>query len=111
MSAIALFTDLHKYYLYEGRADMRKSFDGLCGIVQNIMQRRMKEGDVYVFLNKELTHIKILLYEPDGFTLFYRRLHKGRFKPPVTQTDRGPVALTAYELIVNLQAAPSLPLP
>ena len=33
MSAIALFSDLYNFYLYAGWADIRKSFDGLSGIV------------------------------------------------------------------------------
>lgn len=103
MSAIALLTDQHTYYLYEGRVDMRRSFDGLCGIVQNSMQRSLQEKDVYVFLNKGLTHIKLLLYEPDGFTLFYRRLHKGRFKLPATPMTNGAVQLSANELVCLLR--------
>ncbi len=35
MSSIALFSDLYNYYLYAGKANMRKSFNGLTGIVVN----------------------------------------------------------------------------
>jgi hypothetical protein len=41
MSAIALLTDYHNYYLYSGSADMRKSIDGLCGIVYNELGREV----------------------------------------------------------------------
>ncbi len=33
MSAIAVLTNRHAYYLYNAATDMRKSIDGLCGIV------------------------------------------------------------------------------
>lgn len=82
MSAIALLTDHHSYFLYNAPADMRKSIDGLCGIVYNELGRAVNHTDVFIFLNKRGTHIKLLLQEPDGFTLLYRRLHKGRFIMP-----------------------------
>ncbi|WP_415751030.1 IS66 family insertion sequence element accessory protein TnpB [Chitinophaga sp. LS1] len=42
---------------------MHKSFDGLCGIVTNMMQRQPKDKEVYIFLNKQLPHVTILLHE------------------------------------------------
>ena len=102
MSSIALFSDHHKYFLYAGRADMRKSFDGLSGIVVNQLGRQVNDKDVFIFLNKERTHIKVLLYEPDGFTLFYRRLHKGRFTLPDAPALNGSIQLTATDLLSML---------
>lgn len=103
MSSIALFNDLYNYYLYATGTDMRKSFDGLSGIVVNELGRQVNDKDVFIFLNKECTHIKVLLYEPDGFTLFYRRLHKGKFTRPQATAVDGSIQLNAIELISMLQ--------
>ena len=103
MSSIVLFSDQYNYYLYAGRADMRKSFDGLTGIVVNELGRQINTRDVFIFLNKERTHIKVLLYEADGFTLFYRRLHKGRFTLPAATSEGGSIQLSATHLISLLQ--------
>ena len=70
MSSIVLFSDHHNYFLYGCRVSMRKSFDGLSGIVLNELGRQVNHKDVFIFLNKQRTHIKVLLYEADGFTLF-----------------------------------------
>lgn len=94
MSAIALFSDVYNYYLYACGADMRKSFDALSGIVVNQLGREVNQKDVFIFLNKERTHVKVLLYETDGFTLFYRRLHKGRFTLP--QAHKPPPPMAAF---------------
>jgi hypothetical protein len=53
MSSIALFSDLYNFYLYAGRANMRKPFDGLSGIIINDLGREVNEKDVFIFLNKE----------------------------------------------------------
>jgi len=102
MSSLVLFSDHHNYFLYSGFASMRKSFDGLSGIVLNELGREVNDKDVFIFLNKERTHIKILLYEADGFTLFYRRLHKGRFTLPDATASNGSIQLTATDLLSML---------
>ena len=102
MSAIALLTDYHSYYLYSTHTDMRKSIDGLCGIVYNELGRAVNHKDVFIFLNKRGTHIKLLLHEADGFTLFYRRLHKGRFIMPDTSQAESAIQMSATHLLSML---------
>ena len=76
------------YYLYRHPTDMRKSFDGLCGIVQGTLDRNPCSGDLYIFINKQRNRIKILRWEPGGFVLFYKRLEKGTFElPPCKNGD------------------------
>jgi len=65
---------------------MRKSFDGLCGLVVSAMERRPTSGEVFVFLNRNRTHIKLLHWESGGFVLYYKRLEQGTFSAP---GDRG----------------------
>ena len=69
----------HRFYLYEGHCDMRKSFDGLCGLVVSVMQRQPTSGEVFVFLNRSRTHIKLLHWERGGFVLYYKRLEQCTF--------------------------------
>lgn len=69
----------HRFYLYDGHCDMRKSFDGLCGLVISVMQRQPTSGEVFVFLNRSRTHIKLLHWERGGFVLYYKRLEQGTF--------------------------------
>lgn len=73
------------YYLYEGICDMRKSFDGLCGLVLSAMNRNPTSGEVFVFLNRSRTHVKLLHWEHGGFVLYYKRLEKGTFLLPSTR--------------------------
>jgi len=58
---------------------MRNGFDGLAGIVRNYLRKDPVSGDVFIFLNKTRTHIKLLYWDGDGFALFYKRLERGRY--------------------------------
>lgn len=61
---------------------MRKSFDGLCGLVSSELGRRATSGEVFVFLNRKRTHMKLLQWQQGGFVLYYKRLEKGTFTIP-----------------------------
>lgn len=61
---------------------MRKSFDGLCGLVSGELGRNATSGEVFVFLNKRRTHMKLLHWQNGGFVLYYKRLEKGTFTAP-----------------------------
>jgi transposase len=71
-----------RYFLYKGFTDMRKSFDGLCGLVRNELGKDPASGSVFIFFNKPRTHVKLLFWERDGFALFYKRLERGTFDVP-----------------------------
>jgi transposase len=57
----------HRYFLSRGNADMRKSFDGLSGIIRDGLNKDPLGGDVFVFLNRSCHQIKLLCWEGDGF--------------------------------------------
>jgi len=68
-----------QYHMCCTLIDMRNGFDGLSGIVRNYLNQDPVTGDVFVFLNKPKTHIKLLYWDGDGFVIFYKRLEKGTF--------------------------------
>src|SRR5690625_149373 len=72
----------HRYHLYRGACDMRKSFNGLSGLVRNQLGRDPASGEVFVFLNRRRTLIKLLHWEAGGYVLYYKRLEQGTFTPP-----------------------------
>ncbi|MFO7845399.1 MAG: IS66 family insertion sequence element accessory protein TnpB [Balneolaceae bacterium] len=67
----------HRYNLYRGACDMRKSFNGLSGLVRSELGRDPTSGEVFVFLNRRLTLLKLLHWESGGFVLYYKRLEEG----------------------------------
>jgi transposase len=68
-----------RYFLCCSTIDIRNGFDGLSGIVRNHLKKDPVSGDVFIFLNKTRTHIKLLYWDGDGFALFHKRLERGRY--------------------------------
>lgn len=76
---------LHKtlrYYLYPAPVDMRKSFYTLSGIVSSEMHRNVRDGDVFIFINRRGTIMKILHMEYAGLVIYHKKLESGRFRLP-----------------------------
>jgi len=71
-----------RYYLYPYPADMRKSFYTLSGIVTNHMGHNVQSGDVFIFLNRTLTVIKLLHMECGGLVIYHMKLEEGSFNLP-----------------------------
>ncbi len=90
--------DHRQYHLYRKETDMRKGFDSLCGIIGNEPGKQVMNGDAFIFINKPRTHIKLLLWEKGGFTIFYRRLEKGTFEVPAFDLDAKSMQLTSDQL-------------
>ncbi len=92
-----------RYFLYQGYADMRKSFNGLCGIVTNELEQNIVSGDIFIFLNKRKTHIKLLAWEGDGFAIYYKRLEQGTYEFVAGgAADKGAL-ITYNQLVLILQ--------
>lgn len=98
MSSIVHLTDQRRYHLYRKETDMRKGFDSLCGIIQNELGCQVMNGDAFIFINKPRTHLKLLVWEQDGFTIVYRRLEKGAFEVPQFNLDQHSLAITSDQL-------------
>lgn len=93
----------YRYYLYRGQADMRKSFDGLSGLVRNELGKDPISGEVFIFINKRCNQVKILLWEGDGFSLYYKRLEKGTYELPARKEHAVSIELRSDELMLILQ--------
>ncbi len=61
---------------------MRKSFNGLCGLVRSRFQRNPLSGEVFIFINKRRDRIKLLRWEEGGFILYYKLLEQGTIELP-----------------------------
>jgi transposase len=70
------------YYLYAGPTDMRRSFYTLSGMVTNQMGRNVQDGDVFIFINRRCTSMKVLHMECGGLVIYHMKLESGTFNLP-----------------------------
>lgn len=68
-----------KIYFYTQPVDMRKSIDTLSILVSEVLKMNPADGSLFLFRGKSGNKLKALYYEMNCFTLWYRRLEKGRF--------------------------------
>lgn len=91
------------YYLYQGNTDMRKGFDSLSGLVSSQMQLNVLSGSVFIFINKKHNQVKLLLWEGDGFALYYKRLEQGTYEWPVADDQKECLSINNQQLQLILQ--------
>jgi len=91
-----------KIYLYAKPTDMRRSFNGLHAIVAGEFGRDIRQGDVFVFLNRRLDRIKLIHWDRDGLAIWMKRLERGTFQRPRCPLDAAQVEIDATDLALLL---------
>ena len=70
-------------YLVCGYTDLRKSIDGLCTVVEEVVKQDPKSNALFLFCGRQCDRFKALLWEGDGYVLIYKRLDvAGRYRWP-----------------------------
>jgi transposase len=82
-----------RVYLAAEPIDLRRGHDGLVALVRGMWRLNPFDGHLFVFLGRRLDRVKILVWDRNGFVLYYKRLSQGRFRMP-----KVPVAATRIEL-------------
>ena len=89
-----------RFELYLAPTDMRKSFDSLCGIIQNDLSNIPTNGSVYIFVNRLHNKMKLLQWRTGGFVLYYKRLEKGTFELPQYDDSVKSILLDYAQLVL-----------
>lgn len=98
MSIITLPESLNVYVCLEP-TDMRKSFDSLARLVEQIICKEPLSGNLFVFINKRRNMIKILFWDRTGFCQHYKRLESGNITlPRIQDGDNRSLAINNEQL-------------
>jgi transposase len=96
-------TTSHRFLLYRKVTDFRKGFDGLCGLVQNELDREPTSGEVFIFINRSRDRIKLLHWQHGGFVLYYKRLEKGTISLPPLKVDSPSCQVSYADLVLMIE--------
>ena len=83
--------------------DFRRTFDGLCGVVREVLGEDPLSPALFVFRNRRADQIRILWWDRNGFALWMKRLERGTFKFPAY--DGAKRTITAAELAALIEGA------
>lgn len=68
-----------RIFLCKDPINMRKSFEGLSAAVEQLFPGELLTGALFIFLNRQRNHMKVLFWDQDGFAIWYKRLERGSF--------------------------------
>ena len=91
-----------RIWLAAEATDMRCGFDRLAERVKVVIGEDPLSGHLFVFRSRRGDRLKILVWERDGFVLWYKRLETGVFKLPKVEPGARSVELRASELAMIL---------
>jgi transposase len=92
-----------RVYVATAATDMRRSFDGLMGLVRDFLGGDPLSGHLFVFRNRAGDRLKVLWWDRDGLAIFYKRLEEGTFNFPPAAGDASQLEMTAADLQLVLQ--------
>jgi transposase len=96
-------SELVRVYVCLTPTDMRKSFDSLAAIVREGLGYDPLSGHLFVFRSRRGDRVKLLWWDRDGLTLYYRRLEKGTFRFPTTNDPQSrSIEVSSQELSLML---------
>jgi transposase len=81
--------------------DMRRSFDGLAALVQDVLKQDPFSGHLFVFRGKRADRVKLLYWDTDGYAIWYKRLETGTFRFPEDLADGAQIALADLALLLD----------
>ena len=85
-----------------GGTDLRKSFEGLYGLVRDRLLCDPLSGHVFLFTNAQRNRLKLLFYDGSGLWVCAKRLDRGCFRWPDSHSESVTVMLTPEELALLL---------
>ena len=91
-----------RIWLVAEAADMRCGFDRLAERVRGVIGADPLSGHLFLFRSRGGSRLKILVWDRDGYVLWYKRLEKGTFRMPRIEPGKTSVELRASELAMLL---------
>ena len=92
-----------RLFLATQPTDLRKSYDGLSALVEGAFGRASTSGDLFVFLNRRGTQVRMLFWDRDGYCVVMKRLERGTFRRTKSVDGETHVEIDGGELAMLLE--------
>lgn len=88
---------IERVYLHRAPVDMRKQIDGLVILAKDVIQQGPMSGALFAFINARRNKLKLLVWERNGFVIWYKRLERDKFHWP-RRAEQDVVTLTGEQI-------------
>lgn len=88
------FAKKARVYVYSEPVDMRKSYDGLYGLVRS--NGNPLSGDIYLFVSRDRTRAKALFWDGNGLNIWMKRLERGQFADVFSRDQMSATELSLF---------------
>lgn len=92
-----------RIFLVAGATDMRKSFNGLAGIVRDRLEADPMSRHLFLFCNRPRNRLKVLVADESGVWVLSKRLDRGTFSWPAIDSDSVRVEYREEQLALLLR--------
>jgi len=75
----------NRVYVFSAPVDMRKSYDGLYGLVRSEFD--VLSGHLFLFVSHDRKRAKCLFWDGTGLNILMKRIEKGRFADILTRKE------------------------
>ena len=90
-----------RVYLYGRAVDMRRSYDGLYAIARAAFALDPTAGDLYVFVNRRGSQMKVLYFDRSGWCVWAKRLEAGRFVSDWARVATRKIDCTQLKMLIE----------
>lgn len=91
-----------RIYLAAGTTDLRKSFDGLYGLVRDRLSCDPLSGHIFLFSNAQRNRLKLIFWDGSGLWVCAKRLERGCFRWPAGEAGQTKIVLSHEEMALLL---------
>ena len=91
-----------RIFVYTAATDLRKSFNGLSGLVAEHFDEELLSGHLFLFFNRRRDSVKILSWDRDGLMIVYKRLEAGTFQCGALHGDTSTIEIDSTKLSLLL---------
>jgi len=90
-----------RVFVYGQPTDMRKSYDGLYALARNGLRQDVLSGNLFVFINRRGSQIKVLYFDRSGWCIWAKRLEAGKFISDWRDVHSREIDWTALKLMLE----------
>ena len=73
------FKSCLRVFVFSEPVDLRAGFDKLTFFVESRLKQKLIDGDLFLFMGRNRTRLKMICYDGTGILLIAKRIERGKF--------------------------------